>query len=118
MATKGATAAEHGEHHAQREHEAAKKTQLVLVDLSRRQTPKQISRLRKGRGSLIPRIDKIVEELVESGTVKAEAQPVVIIVRETMALPWPFVNLDFENHEDDDDDDDEDEDEDDEDDDD
>ena len=25
MATKGATAAEHGEHHAQREHEAAKK---------------------------------------------------------------------------------------------
>jgi hypothetical protein len=114
MATKGATAAEHGEHHAQREHEAAKKTQLVLVDLSRRQTPRQISRLRKGRGSLVPRIDKIVEELVESGTVKADAQPVVIIVRETMALPWPFVNLDYENDEDDDDDDDEDEDDDDE----
>ena len=113
MATKGATAAEHGEHHGQREHEAAKKTQLVLVDLSRRQTPKQISRLRKGRGSLIPRIDKIVEELVESGTVKAEAQPVVIIVRETTTLPWPFVNLDKD--EDDEDDEDEDEDDDDED---
>jgi hypothetical protein len=109
MATKGATAAEHGEHQAQREHEAAKKTQLVLVDLSRRQTPKQISRLRKGRGSLIPRIDKIVEELVESGTVKAETQPVVIIVRETMTLPWPFVNLlDYDKDEDDEEDDDED----------
>ena len=110
MATKGATAAEHGEHHAQREHEAAKKTQLVLVDLSRRQTPRQISRLRKGRGSLVPRIDKIVEELVESGTVKADAQPVVIIVRESMALPWPFVNLDYdEDDEDDEDEDDDDE---------
>jgi hypothetical protein len=85
-----------------------------LVDLSRRQTAKQISRLRKGRGSLVPRIDKIVEELVESGTVKADAQPVVIIVRAAMALPWPFVNLDYENDEDDDDDDDEDEDDDDE----
>src|ERR1700751_3411896 len=105
MATKGATAAEHGEHHAQREHEAANKTQLVLVDLSRRQTPKQLSRLRKGRGSLVPRIDKIVEELVGSGTVKAEAQPVVIIVRETMALPWPLANLDYEYDEEDDDDD-------------
>jgi Family of unknown function (DUF6200) len=111
MATKGATAAEHGEHQAHQEHEAAKKTQLVLVDLSRRQTPKQISRLRKGRGSLIPRIDKIVEELVEAGTVKAEAQPVVIIVRESMTLPWPFVNMDLENDEDDDDEDEDDDDE-------
>ena len=102
MATEGATAAEHGEHHAQREHEATKKSALVLVDLSRR--------LRKGRGSLVPRIDKIVEELVESGTVKADAQPVVIIVRETMALPWPFVNLDYEYDEDADDDDDDDDD--------
>jgi hypothetical protein len=110
MATKGETAAEHGEHHAQREHKAAKKTQLVLVDLSRRQTPRQISRLRKGRGSLVPRIDKIGEELVESGTVKVEAQPVVIIVRETMALPWPFANLDYEYEEEDDDDEDQDDD--------
>jgi hypothetical protein len=105
MATKGATAAQHGEHHAQREHEAAKKTQFVLVDLSRRQAPKQISRLRKGRGNLVPRIDKIVEELIESGTVKADAQPVVIIVRETMALPWPFANLDYDNEDDNEDDD-------------
>jgi hypothetical protein len=92
-----------------------KTTQLVLVDLSSRQTPKQISRLRKGRGSLIPRLDKIVEELVESGTVKADPQPVVIIVRKAMALPWPFVNLDYEYDEDadaDDDDNDDDDDED------
>jgi hypothetical protein len=76
-----------------------------LVDLSRRQTPKRISRLRKGRGNLVPRIDKIVEELIESGTVKADAQPVVIIVRETMALPWPFANLDYDNEDDNEDDD-------------
>jgi Family of unknown function (DUF6200) len=109
MTTKGAAAAEHREHHAQREHEAAKKTQLVLVDLSRRQTPKQISRLRKGRGSLVPQIDKIVEELVESGTVKADAQPVVIILRETAAVPWPFANLDNDDDDEDEDNDEDDE---------
>jgi hypothetical protein len=105
MATKGATTAEHGERHVRREHQAAKKTQLVLVDLSRRQTSEQISRLRRGRGSLVPRIDRIVGELVEAGTVKAEAQPVVIVVRETMALPWPFANLDLEYDDEDDDED-------------
>ena len=34
--------------------------------------------------------DQIVAELVEAGTVKAGAQPVVIVVREETPLPWPF----------------------------
>jgi hypothetical protein len=61
-----------GEHHAQREHEAAKKTTA--------QRSRQLG----------PHIDKIVEAIVESGTVKADARPVVIIVREEMALPRPL----------------------------
>jgi hypothetical protein len=109
MAAKGTTAAEHGSEPAHREHEAAGKPQLVLVDLARRQTPRQLKRLRKGRGALVTRIDEIVEELVQAGTVKANAQPVVIVVREKVALPWPLANVDYE---DDDEDGDEDEDED------
>jgi hypothetical protein len=108
MAAKAATA-EHGESHGH--HETTEKPNLVVVDLSRRQSPKQIRRLRKGRGSLITRIDEIVEELVHSGTVKADAQPVVIVVREKVTLPWPFANLELEDedeHDDDDDDDDDD----------
>jgi hypothetical protein len=85
-----------------------------LVDLSRRQTPRQVKRLRKGRGTLVTRIDEIVEELVRSGTVKAEAQPVVIVVREKVSLPWPFANMDYDDEEEEDEEDeDEDEDEDD-----
>jgi len=113
MAAKGTTAAEHDSEPAHKEHEAAGKPQLVLVDLARRQTPRQLKRLRKGRGTLVTRIDEIVEELVSSGTVKANAQPVVIVVREKVSLPWPFTNIDVdmeEDEEDDEDDDDEDDD--------
>jgi hypothetical protein len=114
MAAKGTSTAEHGEQPVHREHEVTGKPQLVLVDLSRRQTPRQVKRLRKGRGTLVTRIDEIVEELVRSGTVKAEAQPVVIVVREKVSLPWPFANMDYDDEEEEDEEDeDEDEDEDD-----
>ena len=103
MAAKTATTAEHGEPQTQRE--AMDKPSLVVIDLSRRQTPKQIKRLRKGRGTLVKRIDEIVEELVQSETIKAEAQPVVIVVREKVSLPWPFANLDEDEDEDEDEDD-------------
>jgi hypothetical protein len=46
-----------------------------------------LKRLRKGRGKLVGRIDQIVADLVEAGTVKAGAQPIVIVVRERMDLP-------------------------------
>ena len=109
MASKASTA-EHGEHHADRPHEATAKPQLVLVDLSRRQSTRQLRRLRKGRGALVTRIDEIVQELVESGTVKADAQPVVIIVREKIAMPWPFTNMELDYDEDEDDEDEDDDD--------
>jgi hypothetical protein len=111
MAAKGTATAEHGEHHAH--HEATGKQQLVLVDLSRRQTPKQVKRLRQGRGSLVTRIDEIVDELIQSGTLKADAQPVVIVVREKISMPWPFTNMELEDEDEEEDDDDDDDDDDD-----
>jgi DNA-binding TFAR19-related protein (PDSD5 family) len=107
MAAKASTA-EHDEHHADRQHETKAKPELVLVDLSRRQSTKRIRRLRKGRGALVTRIDEIVAELVESGTVKAGVQPVVIIVREKVSMPWPFTNMEPDYDEDEDEDEDED----------
>ena len=62
-------------------------SQLLVVDLGKRQSPKQLKRLRKGRGKLVGRIDQIVPDLVEAGTVKAGAHPIVIVVRERMDLP-------------------------------
>jgi hypothetical protein len=78
---------------AREQREQAAKPQLVVVDLGQRQSPKQVRRLRKGRGKLIQHIDDIVEELTASGTVKANAQPVVIIVRERPPLPWPLASM-------------------------
>jgi hypothetical protein len=106
MASKATAATEHGEQHTQREQEAAGKSPLVMVDLSRRQSPRQIKRLRKGRGVLMERIDEIVEELVESGTIKAGAQPVVILMREKVSLPWPFADVDYDEDDDEDEEDD------------
>jgi Family of unknown function (DUF6200) len=93
------------------------KSQLVVVELARRRSPDQVRRLRRGHGKLVTDIEDAVDELVKSGTIKAEAQPVVIVVREA-ALPvlWAFDYDDDEDEDDDtndDDEDDEDEDEDD-----
>ena len=71
MATKGATAAEHGEHgehHAQREHEAAKTA--CFADLSSGNPKGQLTTQRSQIG---PRIDKIVEELVEPARSRRES---------------------------------------------
>jgi Family of unknown function (DUF6200) len=87
--------------------EKLSKPQLVLVELGKLHSPKQIKRLRKGRGKLMKRIHSIVEELTEAGTVSAKAQPVVIIVREQAPLPWPFGAMPTDRYEDDDDDDEE-----------
>jgi hypothetical protein len=61
---------------------------LLVIDLEKRQSRKRIKALRQGHGKLLTRIEGIVAELVTSGTIKGNAQPVVIIVRE--APPWPF----------------------------
>ena len=72
---------------APRGSDKASASQLLVVDLGKRQSAKQVKRLRKGRGKLVGRIDQIVADLVEAGTVKAGAQPIVIVVRERMDLP-------------------------------
>lgn len=64
--------------------------QLVIVDLGRRQSAKRVKKLRKGKGKLVGRVDQIVADLMEAGTLKAGVQPVVIVVREKPDLPKLF----------------------------
>jgi len=71
---------------------------IVVVDLEEPQPSRLVSRLRKGRGKLMNRVDRIVNDLVAAGTVKSTAQPVVIVVREVHS-PFDFL----EEDEDDDD---------------
>lgn len=65
------------------------KSQIVVVDLDEAQPSRLVSRLRKGRGKLLTKVERIVGELVEAGTIKSTAQPVVLVVRE-VASPWSF----------------------------
>jgi len=92
MATQPTTAAEQREQREQRDRDQGK-SQLVVVDLGKRQSAKRIRRLRKGGGPLVRRIDRIMAELVEAGTVKGNAQPVVFVVREMPPMPWPFSSV-------------------------
>lgn len=90
---------------------------LVVVELSKVRSHEQVRRLRTGRGRLATDIDEVVNELVQSGTIKADTPPVVIVVREsTASLLWSELEHDLDEDEDEDydekdeDDDDEDED--------
>ena len=58
-----------------RETERQSKSPLVVVELSRRRSPEQVRRLRKGRGRLLTDIEDAVDELVKSGTIKSGTQP-------------------------------------------
>ena len=53
----------------------------IIVDLGK-QRRKRIKDLRKGTGRLMDEVNTCLDELRTSGTVAANAQPVVIIVRE------------------------------------
>jgi hypothetical protein len=86
------------------------KTPLIVVELAKRRSPEQVRRLRKGRGKLVGDIEETLAELVSSGTVKADAQPVVIVVRETSLAPLLALGDDDDEDDDDDNDDDEDDD--------
>jgi hypothetical protein len=88
MATTAAGTTEHREHR-----DRAGKTEIVIVDLDKVQTPRDVRLLRKGRGKLATRVERIVNELIEAGTVKSTAQPVVIVVRELMS-PLSFLTQD------------------------
>jgi hypothetical protein len=52
------------------------------------QSTLSIKRMRKGKGKLLKHIDQIVEDLTSDGTIKGNAQPVVIIVQEIPSPPW------------------------------
>jgi len=56
---------------------------MIVVDLGEPQPSLQVKRLRKGEGKLMTHVERIVNDLIEAGTVKGTAQPVVIVVRET-----------------------------------
>ena len=61
---------------------------VVVVDLGMPQSSVAVKRLTKGKGALYNKVDQIVKDLVADGTVKADAQPVVIVVREYPVPPW------------------------------
>jgi hypothetical protein len=95
----------------QREQRKGKRSnqQLVVVELDKTRSHEQVRRLRKGRGKLVGDIDEVLEELIESGTIKADAQPVIIVVREiTPSLLSALEYYEDEDEDDDDEDDDED----------
>jgi hypothetical protein len=73
-----------------RQHEKGSTSPLVVVDLDEPQPSRLVRRLRKGEGKLMSRVERIVADLVEAGTVKSTAQPVVIVVRETPVPFWSF----------------------------
>lgn len=93
--TTASTATEH------REPEKPAKPQLVVVELARQRTTQQIKRLRRGEGKLVADIEEVLRELTGTGTIKADSQPVVLVVREAAALPWPL-NADVDDDDDDD----------------
>jgi hypothetical protein len=63
-------------------------SKIVVVDIGGPQSPLRTESLRKGEGTLIKRIEGIVDDLVQDGTVKSGAQTVVVVVREF--APFPF----------------------------
>src|SRR6202030_884914 len=76
---------------------------LVVVELSKCGSHEQVRRLRRGRGRLATDIEEVVNELVQSSTIKADTPPVVIVVREsTASLLWSELDHDLDEYEDED----------------
>jgi hypothetical protein len=59
---------------------------LIVVDLDRRYSKKQIKKLRQGRGKLMDRVAEMLAEMAAANTIPATAQPVVVVVREKSEL--------------------------------
>jgi hypothetical protein len=85
-----ATAPSTPEQRESREQDRTGKSQIVIVDLNEAQPAQQVRRLRKGKGRLVTKVERIVGDLVQAGTVRSSAQPVVIVLRELPSPPWPF----------------------------
>jgi hypothetical protein len=82
---------------------SSKSSQIVIVDLEEAQSADRVKQLRKGKGKLMTRVERIVSDLIEAGTVKGTAQPVVIVVREIPGMP-SFFGFGGSNDDDDDED--------------
>jgi Family of unknown function (DUF6200) len=67
---------------------------IVVVDIDQVQSSLQIKRLRKGQGKLMNHVEQIINNLIEAGTVKSTAQPVVIVVREYPSSLFGFASDD------------------------
>lgn len=53
----------------------------VLIDLGKK-SKKAVKRLRNGQGKLLEEINQAIRELREANKIGANAQPVVVVVRE------------------------------------
>jgi hypothetical protein len=53
----------------------------IIVDLGKK-SKKQIKQMRSGTGKLIDEVQGVIEELRTAGTVSADAQPIVFVVRQ------------------------------------
>lgn len=55
---------------------------LLVIDIGKKQKKKDIKRLRKGKGKLTDKVKEVIDQLREENAISADAQPIVIIVRE------------------------------------
>ena len=60
---------------------------MVVVDLGKRKR-KQVRQLRKGEGVLAEQIEQTVAQLKSEGTIDADAQTVVVVVRQKSKRNW------------------------------
>jgi hypothetical protein len=77
--------------------EEAGSSKIVVVDLGEAQSEAQVSGLRVGQGKLINCIERIVDDLVDAGTLKSDAQTVVVVLREFAPLPFTPSRYDEED---------------------
>lgn len=66
---------------------AADGSSFIVVDLGKKQKRKAIKGLRKGTGKLTVKLKELLDEMREQGTLSADAQPVVVVVREKKRRP-------------------------------
>ena len=55
---------------------------LLVVDIGKKYKKKHIRRLRKGRGRLMGKVQRLVAELTDGGAVEGNVKPIVIVVRQ------------------------------------
>lgn len=88
---------------ASRTSEQSEKGIVCVIDLGEH-SRRRVRRLRRGEGRLMERVEDAVAALVENGVLSADAQTVVVVVRQEPSLSGLF--SDDEDDDDDDDDDD------------